>query len=55
MPSDTRRICGPADETRAPFDENKIKEEREKHVSECSVLDNTDRSASMVPCHLLLL
>ena len=32
MPSDTKRICGPADETRAPLDENKIKQDREKHV-----------------------
>ena len=34
MPSDTKRICGPTDETRAPLDENKIKQDREKHVSE---------------------
>ena len=33
MPSDTRRICGPADETRAPLDEKRLKEDRAKRVS----------------------
>ena len=32
MPSDTKRICGPTDETRAPLDENRIKQDREKQV-----------------------
>lgn len=32
MPSDTRRIVGPADETRAPLDEKRLKLDREKQV-----------------------
>lgn len=32
MPSDSRRICGPADETRPPLDEEKIQQQRAKHV-----------------------
>ena len=41
MPSDTRRICGPADETRAPLDEKKIKENKAKQVNRSFIESNS--------------